>query len=103
MASKWIVQGNIFKIGQVQMHMDLRTDHINEPVHGGGWWHCNLEKKTIYLYKLSIDFGQCTKEQVIEGFKNTYIQRSLTGFKVKFTLNQYFSDDDETIIESLER
>jgi hypothetical protein len=101
MAAKWIVQGKDFKMGNVGLHMEL-VGADTQIVKGGGWFYVDREEGILYLYKNSMDYGYCTKEEVIEAIRNTKFSKSWKGLKVKFTLNQQFDQrSDEVIIESL--
>jgi hypothetical protein len=99
MAAKWIIQGDKFIKGHVDLHMELKNGTPHR-VKGGGWFYIDKESKTLFLYSASFDFGQCTKEEVLKGLQNYYWPKSWKGFKVKFTTRPTFDErSDETILE----
>ena len=79
MAQKWIVQGKNFIKGDVDLHFELK-DGTPHRVKGGGYWYVDKEEKVLHLFKLSVDFGQCTKEEVIAALKAVHFSSSWKGF-----------------------
>lgn len=57
MAQKFIIQGNTLKLGHVDFHREL-ANLQGEPIKGGGWFHIDMDRKNIYFYNESIDFGK---------------------------------------------
>lgn len=68
MARKFIIDQNSFRLGNVEMHFELKSN--NSIVKGGGYWYMDDERENLYLYGKSIDFGRLTLEQLVEA-KNT--------------------------------
>jgi len=96
---KWIVQGHEFIKGFVGLHFELRNDTPHR-IKGGGYWYVDKEAKVLYLFKASVDFGQCTKEEVLAALKKHNFAPSWKGFKVCFTRNiQFDQRTDEVIFE----
>lgn len=87
MAKKFIVRGEDFIMGNVELHRDL----VEKPdgIEGGGFWELDRHKKIMYLYSKSYDFGSIKKERIVEAFKTSYISGGLTGYKV-----YYHASDD---------
>ena len=62
---KWIIQGTELRISVVDMHWELLRGKEKHCA-GGGLWNLDKDNKTIHLWGQSTDFGQVTKEQVID-------------------------------------
>ncbi len=61
--NKFIInQGNLM-MGHVNFHKELSSDHTTTK--GGGWYHIDHDNKKVYLYDVSMDFGQAKREDVI--------------------------------------
>ena len=64
---KFIINNNQIKLANVECHFEIANDHST--TNGGGWWHLDREKKTVYLYARSIDYGQAKREDLQELIK----------------------------------
>ena len=64
MARKFIIQDDCLRVGNVEMHFELENAKNKNPVIGGGYWHIDNERTTLYLYGKSIDFGKITMEDL---------------------------------------
>lgn len=71
MACKFVISNGEIFFATVSYHSEILKD--NTKTIGGGWWHWDEEKKIIYLYGTSSDFGSVTKEQIAEAWKNSLI------------------------------
>lgn len=65
MARKFIIQDNLLKVGNVEMHFELKNKKGGRVV-GGGFWHINDERTILFLYGKSIDFGSVTADDLRE-------------------------------------
>lgn len=79
---KWIIQGNNFRLAMVELHMEMKTGV--EPVKGGGYFHLDQELKEIYLYGQSVDFGQVSKEEVLQSL-DWPLRLELNAYRVYFS------------------
>ena len=70
MAKKFIIQDNTLKLGNVYMHNELKSKESDGKVIGGGYWHIDDDKTTLFLYGKSIDFGKVTVEDLKEVKEN---------------------------------
>ena len=64
---KFIINNNQIKLANVECHFEIANDHGTTK--GGGWWHLVREKKIVYLYARSIDYGQAKREDLQELIK----------------------------------
>lgn len=55
MAKKFVINNNRLVIGNVECHFELSKD--NSTTIGGGYWHIDEDKKRLYLYSSSTDYG----------------------------------------------
>lgn len=78
-----ITKDGHLKVGRVHFHFDLDKESI-----GGGYWFFDIERKVVYLYSSSVDFGGCTKNQIDEVMDD--IKLRFRGAEVKF-------EEDETV------
>lgn len=87
MAKKFIINKEKFIMGNVDFHKDLvsRMTDINLPTLGGGRWDADKDKKVLYLWGASFDFGYAKPEQIKTAMESeeTWISQSLHGFQVK--------------------
>lgn len=60
MARKFIIQDNTLRLGNVDMHHELKSKESESRVIGGGYWYLDKDNSTLYLYGKSIDFGSVT-------------------------------------------
>lgn len=74
-------------MGNVGYHSELasRLDKQTLPVLGGGRWDVDPEKKIVYLWGASMDFGYAKPEYIKTAMESeeTWISQSLHGFQVK--------------------
>ena len=68
MNPKFIIVGNEFLLGHVELHYELAPKRQSEII-GGGWWYFLDEEKTeLLLFGASVDFGHVTTEQIEKVF-----------------------------------
>ena len=82
----------------VLAHTNLHANIVprNKPkVLGGGWWHLEnhdtLQK--LYLYKLSVDFGQATKKQIISAMKEGLFGTVWSDAEIYYSTAMVMNDD----------
>jgi len=101
MAKKWIIQDGNLRLGHVDLHKELKSKTGNA-VKGGGYWELDKEKKIIYLYGKSIDFGQCKLDDIInarnDGYAGPTLEEMDWVFSNHLTLGECF--DNGTLIKS---
>ena len=80
---KYIIVGNQFRMGWVELHWELAAQE-KKSIKGGGYW-CFLdeEKTELLLYGFSFDFGHVTKDQLTEVFTNGLLPPRLARRVVK--------------------
>jgi len=78
-----------FRMGRVIFHKDLDPN-----AQGGGYWFYDKEKKTVYLYSTSHDFGSCTHAQIYE--HRSFIKRRFRADDFVFE-----ADPDKSLYEIL--
>jgi len=87
MARKFIITAEKFIMGNVSYHNELVPRISNEkiPVLGGGRWDVDKEKKIVYLWGASMDYGFAYPEQIKKAMlsEETWISQSLHEFQVK--------------------
>ena len=82
---KYIIINNEFRLGWVELHMDLTTPEERNKIAGGGWWHfLNEDKTELLLYGVSVDFGHLTQEQIMKVFAEGIIPTSLNKVEKVF-------------------
>lgn len=92
MAKKFvIVKKRVIMSAVVDFHRQLVSTNEQKNIHGGGWWHYDKEKNELTFYAKSEDFGQFTKEDLIEciqndGIPNFYYQNSTKIFHSQLSL-----------------
>lgn len=77
---KFIIQDGQLRLGRVVSHSDLKNVQGGEVV-GGGWWHFDVQSKTLYLYGKSIGYGPV----LIEDFEDIWVQPSLEDATIYFS------------------
>jgi hypothetical protein len=86
MARKFIITPSRFVMGNVDFHKELvpRMAKDDEPVLGGGRWETDKEKRVLFLWGISSDFGFAQPEQIKKAIESpeTWISQSLLGWKV---------------------
>jgi hypothetical protein len=83
MARKFLLNNGYFKLSaSVEFHLELAKDHSTTK--GGGWWHMDEEKKILYLFGLSTDFGPAEPEDIKTHMDNTTMLR-FEGFEVLYS------------------
>jgi len=95
MAKKYLIADAKFLMGDVEFHRDLleRNKGIKEfKIAGGGWWHINTNKKSVYLYNTSDQFKSASLDEILAALKNSYISRGLMGFKFYISKAESLSD-----------
>ena len=102
---KWILVDKTVFIGKVNFHSELVKRYCENPqdCKGGGWFSINLEKKIIFLYGFSIDFGRVSAKDM-ENVTVKEKTRNLNSFKLIFlenTPNPQILFDDNIIIHPL--
>lgn len=73
MHQKFIVNEGRLKMGVVDQHRELASDHSSTL--GGGWWHMDKDSRVIWLYYRSQLFGRVSKKmlkEVIDQGKHDY-------------------------------
>lgn len=92
MARKYIIQDGDMRMGDVEMHYQL-TDKTN-PKHtlGGGYWYIPDDRKVLYLYGKSIDFGDLTIEQLKEIKTSGNHSRALINLEWRFSKSDYLTE-----------
>lgn len=93
---KFIINDGYLIIGDVEFHEDLvsKSSDKNKTA-GGGRWHIDRDKKIIYFWGNSVDFGQVTKEEFDAAFK----QPSVEMFDIVFSHKTDFNDVINEIME----
>ena len=77
MAKKWIINDGDLIIGDAEFHEDLiPTGRKRSNTVGGGRWHFDKVKNIIYFWGKSGDFGQATKKQFDDSFKQPSIEKA---------------------------
>jgi hypothetical protein len=106
MAKKFIITAEKFIMGNVDFHKDLvsrmRTDTF--PTLGGGRWDADKDKKILYLWGESHDFGFARPEQIKTAMESeeTFMSQSLHGFQVKYSgITSYTLPDLDTFTDLL--
>ena len=84
MAKKFIIQDNTLRLGNVDMHHELKNKQSESRIIGGGYWYLDKEKHTLYLYGKSIDFGKVTIEDLKEVKQNGVYSIFLETMKWKW-------------------
>ena len=95
MAKKYLIADTKFLMGEVEFHRDLleKGRQIKDfKIAGGGWWHIDANKKSVYLYSTSEQFKSASLEEIIAALKNSYISRRLMGFKFYISKSESLSD-----------
>lgn len=77
---KWIVQGEMLRLGNVVNHFELASGESGS-IAGGGLWNLDRENNILYLYGKSIDYGQVS----VEDFENIWVQPSLEKSTIYFS------------------
>lgn len=72
---KFILTEDAIKLGHVVLHLDLKGK--KDKVLGGGYWHIDKERKHLFLYGKSQDFGSLTLEQLVRAKNISFIQPSI--------------------------
>lgn len=72
-------------MGTVTLHMDLKPK--SDPsfkVLGGGYWYADKEKKILYLWGESIDFGFAKPDDIVRAINSpdTWVSPSMEGWDV---------------------
>lgn len=84
MACKFVInQKQLFFSANVKYHMEICKD--NKETIGGGWWHWDKRERKVYLYGESSDFGDVTKEQIIEAWDNSFIHPDWEGCQIIYS------------------
>lgn len=96
MARKFIIQDDFLKVGNVEMHFELKSKQSDKPVIGGGYWYVDKDRTTIYFYGKSIDFGKVTKEDLRHVKTNGMFSPSIEKLQWKWI-------DSDNITDVLER
>ena len=89
MARKFVINDGDLILGQVELHEDLVKHRDRSKTVGGGYWYNHRETKTIYFYGKSIDFGQVTKEQFDNSFKQPSVEDSNVVFTHESDISHY--------------
>lgn len=99
MARKFLLLNGAFRMGNVSYHKDLLPQKASsihsmfnrpkvqepEPVtKGGGRWDTDNEKKILFLWGSSMDFGYAEPEEIKKALESegTWISQSLNGYQV---------------------
>jgi len=85
MARKFVINDGDLLLGDVELHEELVKSKYRDrsKTVGGGYWDYDKLNNTMYFWGKSIDFGQVTKEQFDQSFK----QPSVENAKIVFTLS----------------
>ena len=105
MARKFIIQDNTLKLGNVDMHYELKNKEGDIKVIGGGYWYLDKDKTTIYLYGKSIDFGKVTIEDLKEVKENGIYSPFLESLEWKWLDSNkiddlFFSNKIDDVLEN---
>lgn len=93
MAHKYILHDGQLIFGNVEYHYELiGLLRQREKVEGGGRFHWDAEKKVVYFYGSSTDFGAVTKERFFEAWENSLISPAWDDCKIIFSAREYLSD-----------
>lgn len=93
-------------MGNVGYHSELASKLNIEtlPVLGGGRWDVDQEKKIVYLWGASMDYGFADPKQIKRAMlsEETWISQSLHQFQVKHSpiISDYLPDS-ETFVDLL--
>lgn len=97
MNRKYIIYDGRLIMDHVDNHEDMvQSKQLDRSlVQGGGWWHLDRRRSVVYLWASSEDFGQPTKEVVVNAIEKKY----LTGFQQLF---KYSFSTSESLSEAIE-
>lgn len=96
MARKWIINDEDLILGNVEFHEDLiGNDREKNKTLGGGRWHADRVNKIIYFWGKSVDFGQVTKKQFEDSFKQPNVERLKIVFSHKLDLIDVLKEIEE--------
>ena len=62
MPQKFIIENEVLKAGDVDLHNELSNNRSD--VIGGGIWHIDEARQTLWLYGKSMEFGRCKLEDL---------------------------------------
>lgn len=93
-------------MGNVGYHADLasRLDKETLPVLGGGRWEADPDKKILYLWGASVDYGFAEPGQIRRAIQSpeTWISNSLNEFSVMHSgIISDYKPDEETFTQLL--
>jgi len=103
---KWIIENGVFKIGKAKFHKDIAEDP--KKVIGGGWWHLTKDRKHLYLYGVSTDFGGIGDNQaIIDALENTdddylYTIDRLIDLGVEHIYRSYYPKVVDVLVDNVE-
>lgn len=101
MAKKFIINDDDLIIGNVEFHKELlcKTRERNKTV-GGGKWNFDREKNIIYFWGKSTDFGQVTRKQFEDSFKQTSVEQASLVFSHKMNFLEVLKEIKENYNKS---
>ena len=101
MAHKFIINDGDLILGDVEFHEELvcKGRERNKTV-GGGRWYFNKIANTIYFWGKSVDFGQASKEQFDDSFKQPSVERATIVFSNKENLLDVMKEIEENCNKS---
>lgn len=96
MARKWVINDGWLILGDVEFHEDLLTgDRKERETAGGGRWHVDRERGVIFFWGKSVDFGQATKKDFDDAFKQPSVEHNETFFSLKTDFEEVLKEYDE--------
>ncbi len=77
-------------MANVDCHHEIVRDH--RTTKGGGLWEYDREKKIVWLYGTSLDYGRADKEALRELVKQEAYSLSFDGCKFMHSFSTKFQD-----------
>jgi len=98
---KFIINDEDLILGDVEFHEELICEgrERNKTV-GGGRWHFDRSKNIIYFWGMSSDFGQATKKQFEESFKQPSVEDATQVFSNKKDFLEVMKEYEENCNKS---
>jgi len=100
MAQKFIITDDTaisFRMGNVEMHVDLKPKDTSIKVISGGKFHIDRENNIFWVYGQSYDFGKATIEQIRKTKKESYLSPAIESLEWRFVDNYRLDLFDENI------
>lgn len=88
---KFIINDGYLKLANVEIHMQIAKNH--DTTKGGGFWDCDKERKILFLWGTSIEYGSALKDDIIKALTEKQISNFYNEFDVYYSGLEDFSKD----------